>query len=52
MPPIEPKQPRRLDLADWRKLPELERNLIAYWFHEDYGVEPDPAILEELEGNE
>ena len=44
MPPIEP--------TDWRKLPELERNLIAYCFHIDYGVEPDPAILEELEGNE
>ncbi len=29
----------------------LKRNLIAYWFCIDYGVEPDPAILEELEGN-
>jgi hypothetical protein len=31
---------------------ELKRNLIAYWFRIDYGVEPDPTILEELEGNE
>jgi hypothetical protein len=30
----------------------LKRNLIAYWFCIDYGVEPDPTILEELEGNE
>lgn len=51
MPPPE-QQPRRLSVADWLCLPELERELIAHWFRERYNVEPDPTILRELEGGE
>ena len=39
-----------LSVADWLRLPELEREYLALVLHERYKVVPDPAILKILEG--
>jgi hypothetical protein len=46
MPPPDRKP---LSVADWLRLPELEREYLALVLHERYKVAPDPVLLRRLE---